>query len=287
MTKRLVVVSGKGGAGKTTCAVAVSLLMNKKMDVELVDADVEEPNSNLFVKASLNSRTVYRKIPLLSSEICNGCGVCVELCAYNAIVLVKERPLIFTDLCHSCGGCSSLCPQEAISEIDSEYGEIASSEKGDISFREGRIHVGKIQSPLLIRELLGENVRCDLQIVDAPPGTACNTVQALYDADFALIVVEPTPFGMSDFALIEDLVRQMGIPCAVVINKDEGVSSSLYSLCNERKIPIIGSIPFDHILAAKYSVGDLRGYIEEGGSVHYEPVVDMVEKLMSLESSDD
>ncbi|HRX16258.1 MAG TPA: ATP-binding protein [Spirochaetota bacterium] len=280
---RIVVVSGKGGAGKTTFSVILSLLLSNEVDIELIDSDVEEPNSNLFLGVNLESKSVYRKIPRLNSEICTGCGKCADICAYNAVVMVKQKPLIFTDLCHSCGGCVEVCPVDALTEVDDKYGEIGSGNSENIEFKEGRIDVGKIQSPMLIKELLADKSSDRVQIVDAPPGTACNTVQALYGADFALIVAEPTPFGTSDFKLIHELTKVMNIDSAVVVNKDEGYSENFYKLCKSLDVPVLATVPFDEKLSRYYSIGDLKGYLKNEDISHYKGAVDGLKSLIMSE----
>jgi len=112
------VASGKGGTGKTTVATNFALSIP---NVQILDCDVEEPNAHLFIKPKIKNKVpVFIPIPEIDKDRCNFCGKCAEVCAYNAIVVVKEKVLVFPELCHGCGACSYFCPQKAIKEVDKQ-----------------------------------------------------------------------------------------------------------------------------------------------------------------------
>ncbi len=113
---RVAVLSGKGGTGKTL--VSVNLAVSAKEAIYL-DCDVEEPNGHLFFKPKdVVSEDVCVKIPVINHSLCNGCRICIDFCAFNALAFVNNQVVILEEMCHSCGGCSYLCPQKAISEKD-------------------------------------------------------------------------------------------------------------------------------------------------------------------------
>ena len=115
------ILSGKGGTGKTTIATNLAVSVGK--NVQLLDCDVEEPNAHLFLKPAIKDRqSVFIQIPRIDKTKCSCCGKCQEVCAYNAVAVIKEDVLIFPELCHSCGACSYFCPQKAIDEVDKEVG---------------------------------------------------------------------------------------------------------------------------------------------------------------------
>ena len=120
------IASGKGGTGKTT--VATNLAVSLESDVQILDCDVEEPNSHLFIKPTIEEvKTITTPVPEVDMDKCTLCGKCAEICQFNAIVVIGETVLPFHELCHSCGGCMEVCPEKAITETERELGII---EKG-------------------------------------------------------------------------------------------------------------------------------------------------------------
>ena len=112
------VASGKGGTGKTTVAVNLALSLE---DIQFLDCDVEEPNAHIFLKPEIKEKfPVSIPIPKIDENTCNFCGRCAEVCAYNAIAVIKNKVLVFKELCHGCGSCSYLCPKDAIKMVEEE-----------------------------------------------------------------------------------------------------------------------------------------------------------------------
>ena len=119
----ITIASGKGGTGKTLVATSLALSLANKGRVQLLDCDVEEPNDHLFLKPVFTKReSVYIPVPKVDEDKCTHCGECAEVCAYNAIAVMKKKVLVFAELCHGCGACSYLCPEGAISEEGREAG---------------------------------------------------------------------------------------------------------------------------------------------------------------------
>lgn len=251
------VASGKGGTGKTTVAVNLSLALSQEDQVQFIDCDVEEPNAHLFLKPRiLNRKEVLVQIPEVIEDRCTYCGRCAEVCAYKAIAVVKGAVLIFPELCHSCGGCSLFCPEKAIKEVGQRIGmmETGYSELGP-SFVHGWLDIGQSMSPPLIREIKKQIEPGKQVIIDSPPGTSCPMVEAVKKSDFCLLVTEPTPFGLNDLKLSVETLRMMKIPLGVVINKAGIGDSGLEEYCQQEKIPILMKIPFDREIAIAYSEG--------------------------------
>ena len=118
---KIAILSGKGGTGKTTLSVNLFSYLNK---ATLIDTDVEEPNSHLFLKGDIiKEEGVYKKYPLVDDDLCTYCGKCGDFCNFNAIIPTKKKVLVFQDLCHDCTGCALVCPTDAISYIDKEVGK--------------------------------------------------------------------------------------------------------------------------------------------------------------------
>ena len=250
------VASGKGGTGKTLVATSLALSLSKERTVRLLDCDVEEPNAHILLKPSLDyNQVVSILVPKVNDEKCNYCGRCAEVCTYNAIAVVGKRVLVFPELCHGCGACSYLCPQGAITEEGRGIGVIESGRSGEIEFVHGKLSIGEVAAPHIINEVKKHLGQEGLNIIDAPPGTSCPVVAAVKDSDFCLMVTEPTSFGLNDLALAVDMVKKLGIPCGVIINRDGIGDGKVEEYCLKEAIPILMRIPLDIKIARLYSRG--------------------------------
>lgn len=251
---KIAVLSGKGGTGKTT--VSSSLAFISKM--LLIDTDIEEPNSHIFLKGGIEDvKYVYTKFPEVNMEKCNLCGECGEFCKFNAIIPAKKRVIVFGEACHDCGGCEIVCKNGAISWEKREIGKIFTGKTYFNSTNKyGKLNIGEMSGVKIIKEIYKNTVEKDF-LIDCPPGTACTTVSAVEVADFAIIVVEPSPFGLSDMKLVVQLLRDMKIPFGVVINKFDEDENIVKKYCDDEKIEIIGTIPFDRKIAEAYSKGEI------------------------------
>lgn len=252
------VASGKGGTGKTTVAVNMALSLE---NVQLIDCDVEEPNCHIFIKPVIKDRDkVFIPVPQVDTQKCDGCGRCQEVCAYNAVAVVKRKVIIFPELCHGCGSCSYFCPLDAIEEINNEIGIVEAGSKDEIGFVHGKLNTGMMMSPPIIREVKKRIDSKKTVIIDAPPGTSCPVITTIKDTDFVILVTEPTPFGLNDLSLAVEVVRKLGMPYGVVVNRSDLGDKKLDYYCEEENIPVLMRIPFDRKIAEIYSSG--RAIIE-------------------------
>lgn len=251
---KIAVLSGKGGTGKTT--VSSSLAFISKM--LLIDTDIEEPNSHIFLKGNIEDiKSVYTRFPEVNMEKCNLCGECGNFCKFNAIIPAKKRVIVFGEACHDCGGCEIVCKNGAISWEKREIGKIYTGKTHFNSINKyGKLNIGEMSGVKIIKEIYKNTEEKDF-LIDCPPGTACTTVSAVEVADFAIIVVEPSPFGLSDMKLVVQLLRDMKIPFGVVINKFDEDENIVKKYCDDEKIEIIGTIPFDRKIAEAYSKGEI------------------------------
>lgn len=251
---KIAVLSGKGGTGKTT--VSSSLAFISKM--LLIDTDIEEPNSHIFLKGNVEDiKSVYTRFPEVNMEKCNLCGECGEFCKFNAIIPAKKRVIVFGEACHDCGGCEIVCKNGAISWEKREIGKIYTGKTHFNSVNKyGKLNIGEMSGVKIIKEIYKNTEEKDF-LIDCPPGTACTTVSAVEVADFTIIVVEPSPFGLSDMKLVVQLLRDMKIPFGVVINKFDEDENIVKKYCDDENIEIIGTIPFDRKIAETYSKGEI------------------------------
>lgn len=252
------IASGKGGTGKTLVATSLALSLSDGGEVQLLDCDVEEPNSHIFLKPNFTqSEVVSIPVPHVDESKCTYCGKCSEVCAYNAIAVFKEarKVLAFPELCHGCGACSYLCPEGAISEEGRGIGIVEAGQSGSISFVHGKLNIGEAMAPPVIRNVKKHTDHRATVIIDVPPGTSCPVVEAVGGTDFCILVTEPTPFGLNDLVLAVEMVRKLGIPCGVVVNRAGIGDGKIEEYCKNEGLPILLTIPLDTHIATLYSRG--------------------------------
>jgi MinD superfamily P-loop ATPase len=256
---RIVFASGKGGTGKTILATNLaSVLADQDEAVTYLDCDVEAPNGHIFLKPVITSReAVTIPVPEVDERRCTRCGRCGDFCPSHAIVRLGNAVLTFPELCHGCGGCALVCPEKAIQEIPRAIGELARGAAGPIQFVEGRLQIGQPMSPPIIRAVKQHLPRTGIAILDAPPGTACPMVETVRDTDFVLLVTEPTVFGLHDLTLAVEVIRKVGVPFGVALNRAGSGDDGVQRYCALADIPVLLQIPEDRRIAEIYSRGEL------------------------------
>jgi MinD superfamily P-loop ATPase len=255
----IAIASGKGGTGKTTVSTNLSLLLGEMGEkVRYLDCDVEEPNGHLFLKPEINRMdAAVIPVPIVDEKKCIACGECVRFCEYRALIRLGKKVMVFPELCHGCGGCTLVCESHAISEATKEIGFVESGVSGKISFAHGRLNIGEAMSPPLIRKVLELATPEKINIIDAPPGTSCPVIASIRNADFVVLVTEPTPFGLNDLGLALDMIQGLCIPHGIIINRAEPGNTDAESYCEKRQVEIIAQIPDDRRIAESYSRGEM------------------------------
>ena len=276
---KIAVLSGKGGTGKTTVATNLAYSLHKKgKKIQLLDADAEEPNSHIFFDINYTSEeSVDILIPKIDRNICTHCGECARACEFSAISVSPKHIMVFEYLCHGCGVCSMVCPVNAISEKPKSIGKIRwGVTKEGISFGEGILNIGEPSAVRIIRQMkkhMNENV--DDTLIDSPPGTSCPVVETLQNVDFAMLVTEPTPFGLHDLRLSVKTIKGLNIPMGVIVNRYDGVYKEVERYLKTEGIPLMMKIPYDREIAHDYSQGklfckDKEEYVEEFNKLYTE-----------------
>ncbi|KJR49019.1 MinD superfamily P-loop ATPase containing an inserted ferredoxin domain [Desulfosporosinus sp. I2] len=244
---KIAVLSGKGGTGKTL--IAVNLAASAK-ESTYIDCDVEEPNGHLFFKPEeVQSGRISIKIPFVDEALCNGCRKCVDFCKFNALAYINHKLIVFTEVCHSCGGCILLCPERALSEKEKIVGEIQKGVSENVTVITGILNIGEASGIPIIKKLLKDtSARKVFTFIDCPPGSACIVMESIKDADYCILVAEPTLFGVHNLNMVYELVKLFDKPHGAVLNKCLEGENPAEEFCLEKGIKILGRIPFDKTL---------------------------------------
>jgi len=260
---KIAVASGKGGTGKSTISINLARILSKNgKNVVLLDCDVEEPNCHIFLKPQITSIIEqHLDVPFINEEKCTGCGECSRFCEFNCLAVANKKVIVFSELCHSCGGCALICPENAISWQKRLTGTIEKGKSLNLDFYHGKLKVGEPMSPPLIKELKktvdSELSKNYFQILDCPPGTSCPVVASVGDADFVVLVTEPTPFGLNDLKLAVDMIKELKKPFGIVINKSNENDALIEDYTREENISILAKLSDERKIAEAYSKGEI------------------------------
>ncbi len=256
---KIAVASGKGGTGKTTVATNLAYVASRSgQRVAYLDCDVEEPNGHIFLKPEITHRVpVSTVVPQVDEAKCTLCGKCGEICQYSAIVCLPKKVLTFPELCHACGACSLVCFDNAITEVPRELGVLEIGQAASVEFVQGTLNVGEAKSPPVIKAVTAGAPQVDLVIMDAPPGTSCPVIESIRKCDLVLLVTEPTPFGLNDLKLAVEMVRVLGLPFGVLINRADVGNRAVRVYCSKERIRLLAEIPDDRRIAEAYSRGEM------------------------------
>ncbi len=289
---RIVIASGKGGAGKT--CVTASLADVWGAPLVAVDTDAEAPNLHLFLPPQITEKkTAFLDVPNLAPEKCVHCEKCRNICTYKAIASFAGRITLFPDMCHGCGGCFAVCPSDALIHAERELGELCRGTvlEGSVRFLMGRTRIGESMTPPLLRQEL--KLLADMldavpgdALIDSPPGVSCPAVTVAREADLILLVVDPTPFGFHDFRLAHQAFLPIGRPMAAVINRAgadgnaEG-DEAVRRYCREKNLPLLAELPFEREAAEQYASGRLLAELSPAWRTRFENLRDA---LLAMEA---
>ena len=247
----IAILSGKGGTGKTT--VSTNLAMT--LGISYVDCDVEEPNGFIFLNPTIQKQEdVFVEYPLIDQKRCVLCGACVKACQFNALAKAGKEIMVFEKLCHDCGVCKLVCKTGALSYGKRAIGRLERGEVKKIPCYRGILNVGEPMAVPVIRKLLKELPKED-HLIDCPPGTSCNVVNALKYVNAALLITEPSEFGLHDLKMAVELVKLYHIPFGIIINKDDGKDNMIKAFCRTNEISLFGAVPYSMEAATLYSNG--------------------------------
>ncbi len=258
--KRITIVSGKGGTGKTTIAAMFSYLASKEGEIVIADADVDAPNLPILLQVEREEAKPYFGMPKarIVGERCDECGLCEELCSFNAI----EDLEVDLKKCEGCRLCYEICPANAIEMIDNQSGELYVSNTSFGKMVHGLLFPGEENSGKLVTEIkelaqkIAEEMDCGYIITDGPPGIGCPVIASLNTTDVAVVVAEPSLSAISDFGRIVELCRRMNLKVVAIINKstiNPELVFRIKNFCSEVGIPLLGEIPYDRNIVEQIS----------------------------------
>ena len=251
---KIAILSGKGGTGKTLVSVNLAAVCDNST---YIDCDVEEPNGHIFFKPVINHESDIKiLIPVCDNDKCNGCRKCVDFCNFNALAHIAGKLMVFEDICHSCGGCKLVCPEYAISEKEKTIGKIKIGVSEGTNVISGIMNTGEESGVPIIDELLTREFNEDDNVfIDCPPGSSCAVMESIKDADYCILVTEPTILGLHDFKMVYELVTIFNKPYGVVLNKCTDEYNPTRQYCVEENINILMEIPYDNELGRLNSNG--------------------------------
>jgi MinD superfamily P-loop ATPase len=276
--KQIVILSGKGGTGKTSLTAAFAhLAATQPPHIEereeglesraasgdhsavLVDADVDASNLELVLSPQVLETHPFKggQIAIIDSEMCEGCGICAGLCRFDAVLQQGDLYVVDPIACEGCALCFYQCPSGAIRMEEQVAGEWYRSESRYGPLLHAALWPAQENSGKLVtmvkqqgRLVAMDNAR-DLVLVDGPPGIGCPVISAAAGADLALIVAEPTAAGIHDMARALETTQHFGIPSLICINKYDlypAGTAEIEAYCAERGLSVVGRIPFDTVV---------------------------------------
>jgi MinD superfamily P-loop ATPase len=247
--KQLTIISGKGGTGKTTLTAAFASLAEEKV---LADCDVDAADLHLLLNPSVRRREPFSggRSPLVDSDRCTECGICTEVCRFEAI----DDGVVDIIACDHCGLCAYACPEDAIAMEDHVNGEWFVSDTKYGPMVHARLGVGEENSGKLVTVVrkqaseIGKERNLDLVLIDGPPGIGCPVISSIAGVDVVLVVVEPTLSGIHDMERILGLANHFKIPALACINKydiNRANAKDIEEYCERNGVEAVGNIPFD------------------------------------------
>jgi len=259
MMKQLVILSGKGGTGKTTVAAALAHLASQEMPVVLADADVDAANLELVLDPTKQGEHIFMggQLAVIDPEKCTACGICAEVCRFDAVIPGDEAYRVDSLACEGCASCFYQCPDEAIRMEEQQAGLWFRSDTRFGPLFHAHLFAGQENSGKLVTlvkqqaRLRGLDSGAALVVVDGPPGIGCPVISACAGMDLALHVVEPTVSGVHDLERIMSTTDHFGVPSLVAINKADlnlARSEEIIAFCAGQSVEVVGRIPYDDVV---------------------------------------
>ncbi|WP_321403183.1 ATP-binding protein [Maridesulfovibrio sp.] len=281
--KQLVIISGKGGTGKTSVVAGLASIGPKKV---LADCDVDAADLHLILHPEIKERHDFLsgERPEINPELCTQCGLCAEHCKFDAI---SDDFTVIPEKCEGCGVCSYVCPVEAVSVSPRLCGQWFRSETRFGQMVHAELGIGEENSGKLVTTVrnasaeIGEELGAEVVLVDGSPGVGCPVIASLTNADLAVFVAEPTISAIHDLKRVYKLTEHFKIPSMVIINKcgiNADKENEIRSFCLEKEILLAGELPYDTIFSKAQLAGQsVVEYDPDGMGKKIEAIWDKME----------
>lgn len=279
---QLVIISGKGGTGKTTVAASFSYLSEKSIKV---DCDVDASNLNIIVQGKdiEENSFIGAKVTHIDPEECVKCGECQKVCRYDAI-----SSFVVDELrCEGCAACTVVCKYDAINLRDEVTGKTVVTDTNNGILSRAEMEIGAEGSGKLVTEVRKNALRYkknnELVILDGSPGVGCSVMASITGCDVALIVVEPTQSGLEDFQRVLSVTNFFDVRPFVCINKydiNEEITNEIELFCQNEGINIVGRMPFDD--SVKKAINELKPIVSYNDSIAGQEIKFMWKKLNEI-----
>lgn len=267
--KEIVILSGKGGVGKSSLTAALGHLLveNGNHRITLADTDVDAPNLHIVLGATFDSSfgVMASNKAIIDYDRCSSCMKCAAVCKFSSII-GDEEPVVISYSCEGCGACALVCPTGAITVQPVENGRINLVNSGSIRVVAGELGIGESSSGRLV-DIVKKRARqeaaltrSDLLLTDGPPGIGCPVIASLKGSDYALLVTEPTPSALSDLQRAAEVLRCFKVPAGIVINRadmHQKSKATLLAWMKEAELSLLAEIPYDPLLPEALAQGGL------------------------------
>lgn len=263
--KEIVIVSGKGGVGKSSLTAAIGILLSDTFSLVFADTDVDAPNLHLVLGAEVTEVidiTASEKA-FIDYEKCIHCMECLQVCRFSSII-GEEEPIIVSYSCEGCGACSISCSVEAISIQPVVNGKLNLMETQNSRIVAGELGIGQSSSGKLVDVVKkrarqeAKNCGADLIITDGPPGIGCPVIASLKGADYVVVVTEPTPSALHDLLRIIEVISYFKTPIGIVLNRADmhnETREEILKLIKEKDFSLLAEIPYDPLLPSALAEG--------------------------------
>lgn len=260
---KIAIAGTKGGVGKTLIAVNLFYAIKDVTEAvcTIVDAHVQVPNVYHYIEKTSeeNAITVNVRIPEIDQEACTFCSRCVHYCAFDSILMLKESKHIkvLEDYCTSCGACVYACNDNAISERTEALGRVTTMSLGKDRFVEGKMFAIRPLASPIIQEINEQIHDSDISIIDTPPGSSYPFAESVRDADYVILISEPTNAGMQNLEANVNLLSGMKKKFGVLINKSTWASDSMLEYLTKKNIPLLMELEFERSYAEIHAKGEV------------------------------